>query len=406
MSKRAGFAALVALLLLGIMSLGGGAGAPVAQAQGDAPTDEPFDVYVELEGVVVAIAPELLTLDDGLTIVLTSNTFIAPEVAPGVAVTVIARVVDDSFVADAVYPDADGPEQLQLSLAFVGCVDSQVGVHFVLLNVPDGMTPGNLDFTYGAGIPPQNVAGGIWHYWAYLPSGAYDITEASVAVNGQVVALSNPSAFAGEFDCMATPEPTQEPTLEPTLEPTAEPTQTPDCVGADPHPVGMRLADAFDVSYDEIMAWHCQGIGFGEIARAYALEYLSAEDDEPLTVEGLFDRRFAGEGWGNIVKDSGIAPNELAPGQVKRFGGDDDDGDDAANPVVEQQTDQDRDQDRDQDQDRDDDGPGNSENAPGQNKDRDNNGSGNDRNNNTNNNNTNNSNNRSNNNNRGGRGSR
>lgn len=370
MSKRAGYAALVALLLLGIMTLGGGAGAPVAQAQGDAPTDEPFDVYVELEGVVVAITPELLTLDDGLNIVLTSNTFIAPEVAPGVTVTVIARVVDDSFVADAIYPDADGPEPVQLSLVFVGCVDSQVGIHFVLLNVPDGMTPGNLDFTYGAGIPPQNL-GGIWHYWAYLDSGTYDITEASVAVNGQVVALSNASAFAGDYDCMATPEPTQEPTLEPTQ----EPTQTPDCVGADPHPVGMRLADAFDVSYDEIMAWHCQGIGFGEIARAYALQHLSADGDEPLTVEGLFDRRFAGEGWGNIVKDSDVAPNELAPGQVKRFGsdGDDDDDGDTDEQEMEQQSGADSDQSIDR--------PGNSENAPGQNKDRTN-GNGNSRDNN------------------------
>ena len=37
------------------------------------------------------------------------------------------------------------------------------------------------------------------------------------------------------------------------------------------HPVATRLADAFGVSYDEIMGWHCKGYGFGNIAKAYLL---------------------------------------------------------------------------------------------------------------------------------------
>lgn len=101
------------------------------------------------------------------------------------------------------------------------------------------------------------------------------------------------------------------------------------CVGADPHPVGMRLAEAFDVPYGQIMDWHCDGFGFGEIARALILGELN---EEGVTAQDVLDMKDSGLGWGQIKKEFDVHPSELAPGQVKKgkvgFVDDDDDGDD------------------------------------------------------------------------------
>jgi len=84
------------------------------------------------------------------------------------------------------------------------------------------------------------------------------------------------------------------------------------CVGADPHPVAQALADEFDVPYDTVIGWHCDGYGFGEIAKAL----LIAEQVEGTTPEELLDRRAGGEGWGEIKKDYDVDPSDLAPGRV------------------------------------------------------------------------------------------
>jgi uncharacterized membrane protein YgcG len=122
---------------------------------------------------------------------------------------------------------------------------------------------------------------------------------------------------------VATEEPTAEPTMEPTAEPTAEPTMEPTqpatppataqvtCGGPNQHPVATRLADAFGVSYDEVMGWHCKGYGFGEIAKAYLLAEKTGK-----TPDEFFEMRASGKGWGQIVKDADVKPNELAPGLV------------------------------------------------------------------------------------------
>jgi hypothetical protein len=67
------------------------------------------------------------------------------------------------------------------------------------------------------------------------------------------------------------------------------------CVGADPLPKGMELAETYGVSYDEIMGWFCSGYGFGEIDQAYALS-----QETGIPVEDIFAMREAGLGWGEI----------------------------------------------------------------------------------------------------------
>jgi len=74
------------------------------------------------------------------------------------------------------------------------------------------------------------------------------------------------------------------------------------------HPVGLALATYFDVDPAEIMAWHEQGIGFGNIAKAYFLVEILAGDGVTETVEGILDLKQPGSGWGQIFKSYGLSP--------------------------------------------------------------------------------------------------
>lgn len=93
-----------------------------------------------------------------------------------------------------------------------------------------------------------------------------------------------------EDDGDATPTPT-----EPIVETEPPPTEAADCVGAEPQPHAMQLAQQFGVSYEEIMAWFCSGYGFGEIELAYQMSV-----DYNVTVGEIFAMRVDGMGWGQI----------------------------------------------------------------------------------------------------------
>lgn len=133
---------------------------------------------------------------------------------------------------------AQGPQDQdkkpKLNLSHIKCVGEEVEIHFVLLNVPDGVTPGNLTFTYSDGtsthtvtVSPGPRSGNVWHYSSYQAPGYYNVTAASVSVNGQTVTLHNPGQDAGTYctpPTQASPSPTTvtpSPTTE-TPEPTTE----------------------------------------------------------------------------------------------------------------------------------------------------------------------------------------
>ncbi|HEX7976748.1 MAG TPA: DUF5666 domain-containing protein [Anaerolineales bacterium] len=104
-------------------------------------------------------------------------------------------------------------------------------------------------------------------------------------------------------------------TVTPGPEPLVPPSETPapaatasvltDCTGADPQPVGMRLALQYGVPYQEIMGWFCQGFGFGEIDRAYGLSRQSG-----VPVASIFAMKSSGMGWGEIMKQIGGKPGK------------------------------------------------------------------------------------------------
>ncbi len=109
-------------------------------------------------------------------------------------------------------------------------------------------------------------------------------------------------------------EPPVEPAPEETLEPDSEAAPETeddaletDCTGADPQPKGQALAGKYGVEYEEIMGWFCQGFGFGEIDLAYSLlSQESLKTAQTIDVDGLFDKRKSGLGWGQIKKNPGL----------------------------------------------------------------------------------------------------
>ncbi|HMN59141.1 MAG TPA: DUF5666 domain-containing protein [Anaerolinea sp.] len=100
-----------------------------------------------------------------------------------------------------------------------------------------------------------------------------------------------------------TPTPSVTPTETATPETSVTPTPTlsgerAGCERTDwKHPEGLRLAQRWGVSYEEIMGWFCQGYGFGEIDLAYEL---AQQSGKPVTE--VFAMRASGMGWGNIKK--------------------------------------------------------------------------------------------------------
>jgi hypothetical protein len=77
------------------------------------------------------------------------------------------------------------------------------------------------------------------------------------------------------------------------------------------HPVATAIANQFGVDYADVWALHCNGWGFGEIARAYLLAEETGED-----VEHFVALREMGTGWGQIMHATGVHPSQLAPGRV------------------------------------------------------------------------------------------
>lgn len=148
--------------------------------------------------------------------------------------------------------------------------------------------------------------------WASAPAG----TEVKIRVT---IASENnrPGGHPGRLtvtlvnNCGEEPTPTPTTDPDPTVTPTEtpEPTATPDpgeepiCTGANPHPVGMKLAQRYGVTYEEIMGWFCMGFGFGEIDLAYGL---SVQTGVP--VEEIFQMKMDGMGWGNIKKELNSLP--------------------------------------------------------------------------------------------------
>jgi len=107
--------------------------------------------------------------------------------------------------AEATCGDCGG---MKLNLSHIDCAYNSVEVHFVLLNVPYGTTPGVLTFsvkinggTEGSYTisAPTSHSGNTWHYYYYFSTnGKYDVTGGSVVVGSGTVSLHNPHDYKDE----------------------------------------------------------------------------------------------------------------------------------------------------------------------------------------------------------------
>jgi hypothetical protein len=61
------------------------------------------------------------------------------------------------------------------------------------------------------------------------------------------------------------------------------------------HPVGARLAAGYNVPYEELQAWFCQGLGWGQVKLALRTAKLTGGN-----YADLLEARLAGQGWGRI----------------------------------------------------------------------------------------------------------
>lgn len=73
------------------------------------------------------------------------------------------------------------------------------------------------------------------------------------------------------------------------------------------HPTGARLAELYQVSYEQIMTWFCEGFGFGQIK--HALDTARHTQGDPQT---YLDARASDKGWGEIWKETG-KPERVHP---------------------------------------------------------------------------------------------
>ena len=74
------------------------------------------------------------------------------------------------------------------------------------------------------------------------------------------------------------------------------------CVGAYPHPVANRLAAQYEVAYEEIMGWFCEGhYGLGEIKLA-----LATGRQTDLAPEEVLAMKTELGGWGQVWLELGL----------------------------------------------------------------------------------------------------
>src|SRR3972149_960088 len=133
----------------------------------------------------------------------------------------------------------------------------------------------------------------------------------TLALSAGIAAADKGNLSAAHVDETATPTATPTPT--PTPPPSLPATPTSTFAPRQCHPVAFVIATFFDLKCEEVTALHDQGIGFGEIARAYLTALAS---DGTLTPAQVIEMRQAGMGWGNIMQQFGIQPGGNGLGAI------------------------------------------------------------------------------------------
>lgn len=92
------------------------------------------------------------------------------------------------------------------------------------------------------------------------------------------------------------------PTIQPaTSVPTEEPETADQCNTSETHPIGQSIAETFEVEYEEVMKWFCEGNAFEDILLA-----LETRDLSDVPVEVLLDKKMKGMEWEQIWQEFGL----------------------------------------------------------------------------------------------------
>ena len=104
-----------------------------------------------------------------------------------------------------------------------------------------------------------------------------------------------------------------EPTITPTETITPTVTPVPTSTITHTHPVAQAIALHFRIPYTDVMSLHAEGLGFGQIARAYLTALASGGALSPTQVLEMIQ---SGMGWGQIKQQYGIHPGGLGLGSI------------------------------------------------------------------------------------------
>ena len=75
-----------------------------------------------------------------------------------------------------------------------------------------------------------------------------------------------------------------------------------DCSTLNPHPIALGMVDTYDVSYDQVMTWYCDGYAFSDILLA-----LETSDLADIPVPDLL-LLVKDQSWDEIWDDLGVNP--------------------------------------------------------------------------------------------------
>ena len=262
-----------------------------------------------LQGPVTSIQSEQWIVDN-IAFHVTDQTDILGTYQVGDAVLVEGRILaPGNWVADSISPAPDAGQKV----TFTGVIQEMPGVPGtwqiggITVEVNDQNKLGN-DLKVGTPVEVTAVL---------LPNDSKMLAADIEPLEEQEKPTATPTFTATPTETVT---PSSTPTLTVTVTGTINPTVTGTPATATPtpsqtptstvvpkndssrcdnrtqqQPEALRLAQRFNVSYDEIMGWFCKGFGFGEIDLAYDLSHSSG-----MPVSQIFALRSSGLGWGQI----------------------------------------------------------------------------------------------------------
>jgi hypothetical protein len=151
-------------------------------------------------------------------------------------------------------------------------------------------------------------------------------TPAQSVPSGEATAVEGSGVPQGTGTAPEASDTSPQPGVSPgaTEEPQVGTTGETNCTGTNPHPVGQSIADTYDVSYEQVMTWFCDGYGFGEIT--LALETAKVATD--YTAGDLLASKGQGKGWGKVWQELGLIGNAKDAGPPPHAKNDKDKGKD------------------------------------------------------------------------------